>query len=156
MANLAVSMAQQDERVLVIDADLRTSELHKIFGIENRSGLTNILEGKATLEKAVIQTEIKNVHVLTSGSEVNNPAELLSLPSMQDLINKVIEQYDVILFDSSPLLEVTDTSILASQCDGVLLVLSCNQTASEAVVEAERVLGLSNSRFLGAILNKKV
>ncbi|PEP39827.1 tyrosine protein kinase [Bacillus pseudomycoides] len=156
VANLAVSMAQQDERVLVIDADLRTSELHKIFGIENRSGLTNILEGKATLEKAVIQTEIKNVHILTSGSEVNNPAELLSLPSMQDLINKVIEQYDVILFDSSPLLEVTDTSILASQCDGVLLVLSCNQTASEAVVEAERVLGLSNSRFLGAILNKKV
>ncbi|WP_439744345.1 CpsD/CapB family tyrosine-protein kinase [Bacillus pseudomycoides] len=156
VANLAVSMAQQDEKVLVVDADLRTPELHAIFGIENKSGLTNILEGKATLEKVVIQTEIKNVHILTSGPEINNPAEMLSLPSMQNLISKAIEQYDIILFDSPPLLEVIDTNILASQCDGVLLVVSCYQTASEAVVEAERVLGLSNSRFLGAILNKKV
>lgn len=149
-------MAQQDDKVLVVDADLRTPELHAIFGVKNKSGLTNILEGKATLEKVVSQTEVKNVHILTSGPEVNNPAEMLSLPSMQNLISKAIEQYDIILFDSPPLLEVADTNILASQCDGVLLVLSCYQTASEAAVEADRALELTKGKLVGAILNKKV
>ncbi|MDM5441375.1 CpsD/CapB family tyrosine-protein kinase [Bacillus hominis] len=156
VANLAVSMAQRDEKVLVVDADLRTPELHAIFGMENKSGLTNVLEGKAALEKVVMQTEIKNVHILTSGPEINNPAEMLSLPSMQNLISKAIEQYDIILFDSPPLLEVIDANILASQCDGVLLVLSCYQTASEAVVEANRALDLTKGKLVGAILNKKV
>ncbi|MBO1579727.1 CpsD/CapB family tyrosine-protein kinase [Bacillus sp. XF8] len=156
VANLAVSMAQQDEKVLVVDADLRTPELHAIFGVENKSGLTNVLEEKTTLEKAVIQTEVKNMHILTSGSEVNNPAKMLSLLSMQTLISKAIEQYDIVLFDSPPLLEVADTNILASQCDGVLLVLGCHQTASEAVVEANKALDLAKGKLVGAILNKKI
>lgn len=156
VANLAVSIAQQGEKILVIDADLRNPALHAIFGLENKFGLTSILTEKATLEKVVTQTEIPNIHVLTSGPEINNPAETLSLPIMQVLINKAIEQYDTILFDSPPLLEVADTNILVNQCDGVLVVLSCNQTASEAVIEVERALGLTNGKLLGAILNKKV
>ncbi|WP_410984909.1 CpsD/CapB family tyrosine-protein kinase [Bacillus cereus] len=156
VANLAVSIAQQGEKILVIDADLRNPALHAIFGLENKFGLTSILTEKATLEKVVTQTEIQNIHVLTSGPEINNPAEMLSLPIMQVLINKAIEQYDTILFDSPPLLEVADTNILVNQCDGVLVVLSCNQTASEAVIEAERALGLTKGKLLGAILNKKV
>lgn len=155
-ANLAVSIAQQSEKVLVIDADLRKPTIHTIFKMENTVGLTNILAGKVTLEEAVNQTEIGRLHILTSGPVPFNPAELLSLPAMQTLIGKAMEQYDVILFDSPPILEVTDTNILANQCDGVLLVLSCNHTVNEAAVEAKRILSFTKGRLLGAILNNKV
>lgn len=154
-ANLAVSIAQQDEKVLVIDASLRSPAMHSIFNLENNTGLTNVLIGKTNLENAVMKTEIENLHVLTSGPIPFNPAELLSSKEMGLLIKKAIEQYDIVLFDSPPILEVSDTSILADQCDGVLLVISCHRTANESALEAKRVLGFTRGRLVGAILNKK-
>lgn len=154
-ANLAVSIAQQEEKVLIIDASLRSPAIHSIFNLENDTGLTNILIGKTNLEKAVMKTEIENLHVLTSGPIPFNPAELLSSKEMGLLIKQAIEQYDIVLFDSPPILEVSDTSILADQCDGVLLVISCHHTANESALEAKRVLGFTRGRLVGAILNKK-
>ena len=155
-ANLAVSIAQQGEKVLVIDANLREPTIHEIFKLENEIGLTNILIGKATLEEAITKTEIGRLDVLTSGPVPFNPVELLSSAAMEVLIQKVMEQYDSILFDSPPVLEVTDTSVLADRCDGVLLVLSCNHTVNDDALEAKRILSFTRGRLMGAILNNKV
>lgn len=155
-ANLAVSIAQQDEKVLVIDADLRNPTIHNLFQLENKSGLTNILNGKATLEEAVTQTGIGRLSVLTSGPVPFNPAELLSSSTMETLVQKAAEQYDIVLFDSPPVLEVTDTSVLANRCDGILLVINCNHTVNEDAVEAKRILSFTSGRLVGAILNNKV
>ncbi|PHA03073.1 tyrosine protein kinase [Bacillus pseudomycoides] len=155
-ANLAVSIAQQGEKVLVIDADLRKPTIHEIFRVENTMGLTNILSGKATLEGAVVQTGIGRLYVLTSGPIPFNPAEMLSSVAMETLIQKAIEQYDIILFDSPPILEVTDTSILADRCDGVLLVIKCNHTVNEDALEAKRIVGFTRGELVGTILNNKV
>lgn len=156
VSNLAVSIAQQGEKVLVIDADLRKPTIHEIFRLENAVGLTNVLGGKATMEGAVMQTEIGSLYVLPSGPIPFNPAELLNSMAMEILIQKAMEQYDIILFDSPPILEVTDTSILADRCDGVLLVISYNHTVNEDAVEAKRVLSFTRGKLVGAILNNKV
>lgn len=154
-ANLAVSIAQQEEKVLIIDASLRSPAIHSIFNLKNDIGLTTVLIGESTLDKAVKKTGVENLHVLTSGPIPFNPAELLGSEAMGLLIKKVIEQYDIVLFDSPPVLKVSDTSILANQCDGVLLVVSCYHTANESALEAKRVLSFTKGRLVGAILNKK-
>ncbi|MFD0771214.1 CpsD/CapB family tyrosine-protein kinase [Bacillus sp. CGMCC 1.60114] len=156
VSNLAVSIAQQGEKVLVIDADLRNPTIHEMFRIENTVGLTNVLSGKATMEGAVMQTEIGRLNVLPSGPIPFNPAELLNSMAMEILIQKAMEQYDIILFDSPPILEVTDTTILADRCDGVLLVISCNHSVNEDALEAKRILSFTRGKLVGAILNNKV
>ncbi|PFU42553.1 tyrosine protein kinase [Bacillus cereus] len=154
--NLAASIAQKGEKVLVIDANLRTPIIHEIFGVENTIGLTDILNGKMTLEGAVKKTEVVRLDVLTSGPVPFNPSEVLSSNAMDMLVQKALERYDIILFDSSPVLEVTDTSVLADKCEGVLLVIRYNHTMNEDALETKRALSFTKSRILGAILNGKV
>ncbi|MFJ8412544.1 CpsD/CapB family tyrosine-protein kinase [Bacillus paramycoides] len=154
--NLAASIAQKGEKVLVIDANLRTPIIHEMFGVENTIGLTDILNGKTTLEGAVKKTEVLRLDVLTSGPVPFNPSEVLSSDAMDMLVQKALERYDIILFDSSPVLEVTDTSVLADKCEGVLLVIRYNQTVNEDALETKRALSFTKSRMLGAILNGKV
>ncbi|EJV70010.1 tyrosine protein kinase [Bacillus mycoides] len=154
--NLAVSIAQKGEKVLVIDANLRTPTIHEMFGVENTIGLTDILSGKTTLEGAVKKTEMESLDVLTSGPIPFNPSEVISSDVMDMLIQKAMGRYDIILFDSSPVLEVTDTSVLADKCEGVLLVIRYNRTVNEDALETKRALSFTKSRILGAILNGKV
>ncbi|MGY1463300.1 CpsD/CapB family tyrosine-protein kinase [Bacillus toyonensis] len=154
--NLAVSIAQKGEKVLIIDANLRTPTIQEMFGVENTVGLTEILSGKTNLEGAVKKTEMERLDVLTSGPVPFNPSEVLGSDEMDMLIQKAMEQYDIILFDSSPVLEVTDTSVLVDKCEGVLLVIRYNRTVSEDALETKRALSFTKSRILGAILNGKV
>ncbi|MDR4983674.1 CpsD/CapB family tyrosine-protein kinase [Bacillus cereus] len=154
--NLAVSIAQKGEKVLVIDANLRTPTIHEIFGVENTIGLTDILNGTINLEGAVKKTEMESLDVLTSGPVPFNPSEILSSDAMDMLIQKAMGRYDTILFDSSPVLEVTDTSVLADKCEGVLLVIRYNRTVNEDALETKRALSFTKSRILGAVLNGKV
>ncbi|HGH7181624.1 tyrosine protein kinase [Bacillus cereus] len=154
--NLAVSIAQKGEKVLVIDANLRTPTIHEMFGVENTIGLTDILNGTTNLEGVVKKTEMESLDVLTSGPVPFNPSEILSSDAMDMLIQKAIGRYDIVLFDSSPVLEVTDTSVLADKCEGVLLVIRYNRTVNEDALETKRALSFTKSRILGAILNGKV
>ncbi|MEB9628512.1 MULTISPECIES: CpsD/CapB family tyrosine-protein kinase [Bacillus cereus group] len=154
--NLAVSIAQKGEKVLVIDANLRTPIIHEMFGVENTMGLTDILNGKTNLVGAVKKTGMESLDILTSGPVPFNPSEVLSSDAMDMLIQKAMERYDIILFDSSPVLEVTDTSVLADKCEGVLLVIRYNHTVNEDALETKRALSFTKSRILGAILNGKV
>lgn len=153
-ANLAVSMSQQNEKVLLIDANLRKPSTHFIFNVTNSVGLTDVLTGKTTLNEAVIDSEIGNLEVLLSGKLPNNPAELLSSPMMKELLQEAAKEYDSVIIDSSSVLEVTDTKILASLCDGVLLVLYKGNTQLEKAAEAKKVLEFSKAKISGVILNE--
>ncbi|HDR7448538.1 MULTISPECIES: CpsD/CapB family tyrosine-protein kinase [Bacillus] len=154
--NLAVSIAQKGEKVLIVDANLRKPTIQEMFGVENTVGLTDILNGKTNLEGAVKKTEMERLDILTSGPVPFNPSEVLGSGEMDMLIQKAMERYDIILFDSSPVLEVTDTSVLVDKCEGVLLVIRYNRTVSEDALETKRALSFTKSRILGAILNGKV
>ncbi|MEH7884015.1 CpsD/CapB family tyrosine-protein kinase [Bacillus sp. JJ1609] len=153
-ANLAVSMAQQKEKVLLIDANLRDPDVHFIFKISNNTGLADVLAGRVDLEDTVYHTEIGNLDILTSGQLDSNPAELLGSESMQTLFQKALQEYDLIIIDSPPVLEVTDTKLLANKSDGVILVISEGRTGLEKATEAKKALEFARAKIFGVILNE--
>lgn len=153
-ANLAVSMAQQKESVLLIDANLRDPHIHFIFKIPNEKGLADVLSGQAELKDAVYESEIGKLAIMTSGQLDSNPAELLGSESMEKLFQQALEDYDVILIDSPPVLEVTDTKLLANKSDGVILVIGEGKTAIEKATEAKQALEFAKAKIYGVILNE--
>jgi capsular exopolysaccharide synthesis family protein len=154
-ANLAVVFAQQGKRVLLIDSDLRKPTVHYTFNFTNTFGLTNVLTRQSQLHDVVKETMEKNLYILTSGPIPPNPAELLSSRAMEQLMKDVEEEFDVVLFDSPPLLAVTDGQILASKCDGTILVVSSGKTETDQAVKAKELLNAANSHILGVVLNSK-
>lgn len=153
-ANLAVSIAQQNKKALLIDANFRQPAVHFVFKIENLVGLTDVLLDKSTFEEAVIRTEMGNLEVLPSGMVPANSTELLASHMMKELLEKVAKEYDVVIIDSSSLLEVTDTNLLANLCDGVILVLFQGKTQLEKAAEAKKILEFSKARIAGVVLNE--
>lgn len=154
VANLAVSMAVQKEKVLLIDANLRAPVLHTIFKISNSTGLSDVLKGKIPFEETIFHTEIGRLDVLTSGTRSFNPGELLGSPIMHELLKTALKSYDVILIDSHSVLDVTDTKLLANQCDGVILVLKNGKTSLEKTAEAIKELEFAKAKLVGVILNE--
>lgn len=152
-ANLAVVFSQQGKRVLLIDADFRKPTVHTVFGKRNIIGLTSIIIKNTPLHDAIQETKVKNLFVLTSGPITPNPSELLGSKSLRTLLAKMREQFDMIIFDTPPLLPVTDAQILANQCDGVILVVHCGKTKIEQAESAKTLLLNVKARILGAVLN---
>ncbi|MGH9336267.1 MAG: GumC family protein, partial [Vicinamibacteria bacterium] len=116
--NLAMSLTDLDKRVLLIDADLRNPQLHKIFRFKNRAGLSNVLSGQTTLEKgSVFSTPIPNFFVLLAGPASPTPAELLGSSKMEETLAKCVQHFDYVVLDSAPLLPVFDSHYLTVTCD---------------------------------------
>lgn len=155
VANLAVSMAKQKEKVLLIDADLRNPRIHSIFKLDNSIGLSTILSNTLWVEGAIKKTYIGNLDVLTSGSIPDNPADLLASKDFLHLIMSLSQSYGVILIDSPPVLEVTDTKLLANQCESVVLVVKHGKSKVEKVIEAKKVLKFAKAKLIGCIINEK-
>lgn len=155
VSNLAISMAQQGKRVIVIDADLRKPAIHSTFKCENKIGLTNVLEGTVHQEEAIIQTEIQGLEIMTSGPIPSNPAELLSSQKMAALLETLVNRYEFVLFDSPPILDITDASILAHLCDGVILILRSGKSRDQMAVDAKKTLEYAKAKWIGVILNQK-
>ncbi|MEW6541829.1 MAG: CpsD/CapB family tyrosine-protein kinase [Bacillota bacterium] len=152
--NLAVVLAQAGHGVCLLDADLRKPRLHKVFGVENEVGLTNVLSQNLALEKAVVQSAAGGVALLPSGPIPPNPAELLGSGRMKEVLGRLAERYDFVLVDSPPVLAVTDASLLAARVDGVLLVIRAADTRVEPAQEAKARLEKTGGRILGVTLNK--
>ncbi|SFD67412.1 capsular exopolysaccharide family [Lentibacillus persicus] len=155
ITNLAVSLSQQKEKVLLIDANLRKPAIHHIFKKSESPGLTDILKGDKKFSEAVCSSGVGQLDILTSGSITTNPAEVLGNGLMTALLDKAGKVYDKVLIDSPPILHSTETRVLANQCSGVVLVLRRGKTQIEQAADARRVLELSQADLTGIIMNEK-
>lgn len=155
LANLAVTFAQAGKRTLLVDTDLRKPTLHYYFRLIDHIGLTNVLIGGAKLAEAVQSTDIPGLYLLTSGPIPPNPSELIGSAAMRRVIGAMCEQFDLVLFDSPPLLAVADAQILAGQVDGVVLVVKAGSTKRELALKSKDLLIKANALMLGVILNQK-
>lgn len=154
-ANLAIVFAQQGKRVLLIDADLRKPTMHYTFHLDNNVGLINVLLRQNILQDAYKETDIDNLFVLTSGPIPPNPAEVLGSKAMEELLEEALGEFDLVLFDSPPVLAVTDAQILANKCNGTVLVVNSGKTDVDAIVKAKELLQSANAKLLGVVLNRK-
>jgi non-specific protein-tyrosine kinase len=154
-ANLAVVLAQAGRRVVAVDADLRRPTLHKYFGVSNNRGLTTaLLDGAQPMETHLQSTNIANLRVMSSGPLPPNPAELLGSQRMGQVIELLNGQADVLVFDSPPILAVTDAVLLSRQVDGTVLVVDVGNTRRAFLARAIDALKSANSHLLGVAFNR--
>ena len=153
VANLAITFAQQGQRTLLIDADLRRAVLDKAFNASRSPGLTEVIIGESTFDDVMHQTEVPNLSFIASGRFPPNPAELLGSARMQEILHEAKARFDVVLLDSPPLLAVTDAAVLATMVDGVVLVIRTQRTKRDAVRRALGHVRSVRGRLLGAVLN---
>ncbi|MFB3164803.1 CpsD/CapB family tyrosine-protein kinase [Neobacillus sp. 179-J 1A1 HS] len=154
-ANLAVVFAQLGKKVLLVDADLRKPTVHRAFGVNNLFGFTTVLTKQATLASSVLDTEEKDLYILTSGPIPPNPAELLSSKSMEQFIEEATEQFDYVIFDTPPLLAVADPQILANKVDASIYVVFSGKTEIDQAKKAKELLLNAQSKLVGVVLNHK-
>lgn len=153
VSNLAVSFANLNKKVLLIDCDLRNASIHKMFKINNIYGLTDILAKDRAVDKCIQETELENLYVLTAGATPPNPAEILSSEKMKNLIEDLKNIYDYIFIDTPPIGLVTDAGVLSSFIDGVVLVVKSESVEKKYLEETKKKLDAVDARILGAILN---
>lgn len=171
IANLSVVMAQSGMRVLLIDADMRRSVIHKIFGLKSKEpGLcdvlretvqlkdavrtfTDVLMGDIGFDDAIKVSGLDNLSILTSGSLPGHPAELLESAEMSKLLNQAKEMYDIILLDCPPALAVADTIILVPKIDALILVYHVGKTGRALLVRTKTQLLESGAQIKGVVLN---
>ncbi|MBE2239257.1 MAG: polysaccharide biosynthesis tyrosine autokinase [Caldilineaceae bacterium] len=156
-SNLAVAFAQTGKRVILVDADLRKPTLHRVFGLVNNVGVTSALVSDTSgnvVIGALQATAIPELQVITSGPLPPNPSELLSSQRMQDLLRQLQAHCDLVVIDSPPVLVVSDTAVLASHADGVLLAFSHDKLRRDIARNTIGALRQVNARILGAVLNR--
>lgn len=149
--NLALTFAQSNNKVILVDCDLRKPSLHKKFQISNLIGLSEVILGKESIEHA-IQKRNDNLYVLTSGKIPPNPSEMLASSAMNGLLNLLKEQFDVIILDSAPICAVTDAQVLSTRADGTIIVTRAERTKRDRVVEAKMLLDKVGANILGVVL----
>ncbi|WP_379137788.1 CpsD/CapB family tyrosine-protein kinase [Paenibacillus sp. sgz500958] len=150
--NLAITLALQGERVLIIDANMRNPLIHMILNIKSWPGLSDVLSNHNTLDEVIQNTVIDNLSVLPSGSTVFNTIDKLDSRAMAGLLEHAAGSYDAVLLDCSSVL-AADAISLASKADGTLLVVS-RKTKQKAVKEAVRRLEFAKVNLLGTVLNR--
>jgi polysaccharide biosynthesis transport protein len=148
-----IAMAQSGNRVLVVDTDMRRPRLHRAFGISNEQGVSSVLVGDATLDEVIKSTEVPGLFVIPSGPIPPNPAELFHTQAFRDFVNTVSARFDRAILDSPPVNAVADPAVLATQVDGVFLVLRADMTSRPFAKAAVRVLTDVKARVFGAVVN---
>jgi len=152
-ANIAATYAQNNQRVVVLELDLRKPTVHKTFNLSNRIGITHILTKQVELEEAIQESNIPNLDVITSGPTPPNPSELVGSKALANIILKLKEKYDLIVIDTPPVLAITDSQLIASYCDGVVLVAESGKVKRTALLHAKERLQVVNARILGVVIN---
>jgi capsular exopolysaccharide synthesis family protein len=157
-ANLAVSFAEINQRVLLIDADLRKPQLHDLFDVSNGWGLTNLLQRRDSIhncpfESIARETTVPGLYVLPSGPGVPVVANLLHSRRAPELLDRLRKEFDTVVIDTPPVMQVADARVLGPMADGVVLVLRAGATTSDAARECADQIRQDGACLLGAVLN---
>lgn len=151
---LAVSLGRLGRRVVVADVDFRRPNVHRMFGVSNKDGLSNVVVSQTTLAQTIQASAFENVSFITAGSMPPNPAELLSSDYLSDLITELKTQFDVILFDSAPVLGLADAVILAARVEATVFVVEAGRNSIRGAQAALARLDQGGATIIGAILTK--
>jgi capsular exopolysaccharide synthesis family protein len=155
-SNLAVVFAQENKRVVLVDADMRKPTSHYTFHVTNTLGLSNLLTRQSTIDETVKETSIEGLHIITSGPIPPNPAELISSIPMDLLIEDLKKRYDIIVFDAPPTLSVTDAQVLSNKCEGTIFVVNSKVTNKDNAAKAKELLDSAKAHILGVVINNYV
>jgi succinoglycan biosynthesis transport protein ExoP len=151
--NLGITMAQSGSKVLIVDTDMRRPRIHKAFGVPNDVGVSSLVVGEGKFEDAIKSTEIAGLFVLPCGPIPPNPAELLHTKAFDELLTQLGGRFDRIILDSPPVGAVADALVLATQVDGVVVVLKAGKTNRDLAQRTVRALRDVQARIFGAVLN---
>lgn len=151
--NLGIAMAQSGNRVLIVDTDMRRPRVHKAFGVPNDVGVSSLIVGDHKLDDAIKTTEVPGLFVMPCGPVPPNPAELLHTKAFADLLERLGERFDRIILDSPPVGAVADAVVLATQVDGVVMVLKAGRTNRDVALRTVRALRDVKAALYGAVLN---
>lgn len=152
-ANLAVVYAQKGKKVLLVDGDMRKPTIHKIFRESNIVGMSNNLTENLKLSESLLKSETKGLFILTSGVIPPNPGELLNSKRMKQLLSTAKKKFDFIIIDSPPMLMMSDSIVLASLADGVVIVVRKQLTKKEALNRTIQQLNLIQAQIIGVVFN---
>lgn len=151
-SNLAVSMSQANVRTLLIDADLRRPILHRLFNLEKEIGLADLLLGRSTLDRVIKKTDVKNLYVMTCGTKVPNPTELLNSQSMKKMMLKLRGIFGQIIIDTPPSGNLADSLVISSLADSAILVYS-GEINKNLLLQTKRMLEKTTVKLYGIVLN---
>lgn len=153
-ANLAASFAQERTMVLLVDANLREPAIHTVLGVQNGTGLTDLLTNKQlNFGETIRESPLNNLHVMTAGKKPLNPAELLNSSRMEAIMERMKNRYDLVIFDTPAILSATDAQLIAAKVDTTLLAYSPEATSAEDLKEATTLLNHVHAHILGTIRN---
>ena len=169
VTNLAITLAQEGQRVLLVDADLRRPIVHQRLGLERVPGLADALVGSTSwrshvrsatdlmlglmgADRVMSTPGLDNLHILTSGSEIGNPNEFLNMSKIKTLVSEMNEEYDLVLFDTPPILPVTDAVAFSSRVDGTILVYQVGRIGRNALKRAKFLLDHAQANVMGIVL----
>ncbi|NOV00228.1 CpsD/CapB family tyrosine-protein kinase [Paenibacillus planticolens] len=152
--NLAVAYAQTGKKVILVDADLRNPSIHLSLGQDNARGLTNYLVKQNTLNEIVHQSIIENLSILTSGPLPQNPSGLLASNQMDILLEELRANYDMVIVDTTSVLSLTDAKIMATKCDGTLLIVKFGKMKRGIAKKVKEELLLAKVNLIGVVMNE--
>lgn len=152
--NLAISMAHDlnKKSILLVDGDLRRAKISKYLGLNSEVGLSDLIANGSNVDEALLNIGIDNLTILPAGKIPHNPAELLGSVKFKNLITALKTKYDYIIFDTPPVITVTDAGILGAQTDGVVMVIKANRTQKGVIEHSEGLLKQAQAKLLGYIL----
>ena len=154
VVNVAVTLVHTYGRGIIIDSDMRKPQIHKVFDVDNSRGLSSYLTGHMEIDQGLIQkTKVEDLDVIPAGIIPPNPSELLSSYRFKDLISGLFPMYSFIVIDSPPILGLSDSLLLSTLIDGVILVTRAGSTPKDAAIQARKLLQGVNAKILGVVLN---
>jgi polysaccharide biosynthesis transport protein len=153
-ANLAVAMAMDGKRVLLVDCDLRRPSAHKKMNISRSVGLTNVVTGGCRIDDAILPTSVENVYCMPSGPIPPNPVEILNSHHTREMFRDLVDKYDVVIADCPPCTGLSDVQVVSTYVDGLILVVSMDQTLRPHLEITMKTLSHSDAPLLGVVLNR--
>ena len=152
-ANIAIAFSQMENKVLLIDADMRKPVQHRTFKVSNSSGLSNLISQMSTVQESIKRNVMPNLDVLPAGTCPPNPSELLASEQFKDMLGALSVNYDYVIIDTPPVNVVSDAMVLSDMIGGILFVLKYGSTAFDDVDEAMKKVELADANMIGFILN---